>query len=1146
MKKLKYGLKITLVSILLLSNSLPGSIAALAEENTKSSNIATDGKVAESMTESVEGEFSSSSSIDSSSERSENEEVNRLLTNPFADNPYFPEEPTEQDIKDASILPGEIPLAELQQQLRGFASSYSYSNYLSSNNNQIIKYPHANIVTNYKPQFPKFGYAEGVGKPRGIVIHETANPNSTIWNEINYMTNNYKNAFVQAFADANNIIEIHPTDYAAWGAGPNANPYFVHIELVEHSNKTDFYKSVNNQAYYAAHILKRYNLLPGRAAGGKGNPQGSVWGHFEVSSLLGGTNHSDPVGYFQKYGYSFNEFYELVQYHYNTLNYTIITEEKEVNSQGLVIQSEDIFSKPRTTIEAIKTSSTVNSLNKYVSVTKEATTSDGKKHYYSKELGGWVSTSSINLYDAVEYSKTVNYKGSIKATSEAGIHGIYDGIYNSGPGISNVGVNTLYENQDITIIGEAKTNRAIWYQFTNTNGVVGWMDSKAFVKYDNILYEKTVNISGMVNTEQIVGNQAIYDGIYNTKPLINIVGQGKQFAEQSVTVTKEAKTDQGVWYYFEYNGREVGWIESKAIVPVDKIEYDKAVDYTLKIKPLDQAKNHGIYPKIYNTAVNNIGFSAAPYASKGVKVAREAKTSRATWYQFFVDGKLIGWLDSRAFETYDIITDQKDMNMLAKIVPLAQAKNHGVYNEIYNTSPNAIGTTATAYAAKGITIVKQARTTRALWYQFALDGKIIGWMDSRAFVMYDTITNENTQNLWAQVLSNDQVKNHGVFKEIYNTGPNAIGLSAGTPYASKVVKIIKEARTKSALWYQFTVEGKLIGWMDSRAFSLYDVITDQKTLNVWAKILPNEKVKGHGVFSEIYRTSPTAVGLSSGTPYAGKGVKIIQEAKTSRAHWYQFSLDGNIIGWMDSRAFTAYDSIVYKKDVMYQKEIKQGITHGVYNGIYNTDPSVVNIGTNIPYFKKKVVVIAEAKTARAVWYQFAVEGKTIGWMDSQAFTDINDVNSTFVYESAISAQKAIKGGDLFASVMIAQAILESNYGKSELGTAPNHNLFGIKGKYNGAYVMKDTLEFDVQANKWVTVKAEFKKYPSKQESFEDNGDKLLNGVSWDKNYYRGTWKSVAKNYQNATKFLTGKYATDPTYHDKLNRIITEWNLTQYD
>ena len=43
--------------------------------------------------------------------------------------------------------------------------------------------------------------------------------------------------------------------------------------------------------------------------------------------------------------------------------------------------------------------------------------------------------------------------------------------------------------------------------------------------------------------------------------------------------------------------------------------------------------------------------------------------------------------------------------------------------------------------------------------------------------------------------------------------------------------------------------------------------------------------------------------------------------------------------------------------------------------------------------------------------------------------------------------------------MMAQAIVESGWGASTLSKAPNYNLFGIKGSYNGQSVYMDTWEY---------------------------------------------------------------------------------------
>ena len=49
-----------------------------------------------------------------------------------------------------------------------------------------------------------------------------------------------------------------------------------------------------------------------------------------------------------------------------------------------------------------------------------------------------------------------------------------------------------------------------------------------------------------------------------------------------------------------------------------------------------------------------------------------------------------------------------------------------------------------------------------------------------------------------------------------------------------------------------------------------------------------------------------------------------------------------------------------------------------------------------------------------------------------------------------------------------------------------------------------------------------------------------------KNIYAGVRKSNTNSYQDATAALTGVYATDTSYGDKLNQIIEEYHLTDYD
>jgi flagellum-specific peptidoglycan hydrolase FlgJ/LysM repeat protein len=157
----------------------------------------------------------------------------------------------------------------------------------------------------------------------------------------------------------------------------------------------------------------------------------------------------------------------------------------------------------------------------------------------------------------------------------------------------------------------------------------------------------------------------------------------------------------------------------------------------------------------------------------------------------------------------------------------------------------------------------------------------------------------------------------------------------------------------------------------------------------------------------------------------------------------------------------------------------------------------------------------------------------------------SNVQQRFIQQVGPLAQQVASVNDLYASVMIAQAILESGWGQSTLTTQAN-NMFGIKGSYNGQFVEMRTLEDDGKGNLYEIV-AKFRKYPSLKESFEDNAHVLkttsfVSGVY----FYSGAWKSNTSSYRDATQWLQGRYATDTTYASKLNNLITTYNLTQFD
>lgn len=151
----------------------------------------------------------------------------------------------------------------------------------------------------------------------------------------------------------------------------------------------------------------------------------------------------------------------------------------------------------------------------------------------------------------------------------------------------------------------------------------------------------------------------------------------------------------------------------------------------------------------------------------------------------------------------------------------------------------------------------------------------------------------------------------------------------------------------------------------------------------------------------------------------------------------------------------------------------------------------------------------------------------------------------FIGKIGEPARKIGKEKDLYASVMIAQAILESASGQSGLAQAPNYNLFGIKGTHNGKSVSMATEE-DLGNGTMYATQSGFRVYENYEDSLNDYATLIKEGISGNSDYYAGVWKSNAETYQDATKFLTGRYATDTQYNLKLNGLIETYDLTNYD
>ena len=148
-----------------------------------------------------------------------------------------------------------------------------------------------------------------------------------------------------------------------------------------------------------------------------------------------------------------------------------------------------------------------------------------------------------------------------------------------------------------------------------------------------------------------------------------------------------------------------------------------------------------------------------------------------------------------------------------------------------------------------------------------------------------------------------------------------------------------------------------------------------------------------------------------------------------------------------------------------------------------------------------------------------------------------DFRQAYIEDTEKMAVRIARKNNILPSVMLAQSILESNWGRSELSREYN-NYFGIKAVKKDQGIVFETEEYvDGESGRYME---NFKKYSSKRESFEHYAKLLSTAKRYEK-------VKTAKNYKEAAKYIKeGGYATDPSYADKIISVVEKYELDKYD
>ena len=502
-----------------------------------------------------------------------------------------------------------------------------------------------NYESDIADYLPQYDYRNGA--PEGIVLHDTANDNSTIEGEINYMKNNYNNAFVHAYVDGDRIIETANTDYLSWGGGPVANERYIQVELVHTHTPEDFARSMNNYADYAATNLRYYGLSPDSA---EYDGQGTVWTHKAVSNYLGGTDHTDPHDYLARNNYSYDELYDLINEKY-LIQTGQVADWGESGSSDSGDTSENDDNTNDTETPSTNDELTVNELTDkqgtvkennngvYTSVYDEkgvqksyvnGTTYDltkeaklGDKSFYliadqkSKDSIGWMQTGDITVKqdentttDKLTVSELENTRGTVKENN----NGVYTSVYDK-QGVQKSYVNgTTYDLTKKADYGD-KSFYLITDQKSKDN--LGWMQTGDIVIQQSATKEatkettpRTANTNTQNTATQTATKNVKQLGQFTTeKPEIKTSVNGNtalnstKYANKTFTVGKQRTQGDNTYVLIQNNkdNTPIGWVNSKDI-NTRNLSQSAAKSGNYTVKPT----NNGLY--------------AVPWGSKAQKL----------------------------------------------------------------------------------------------------------------------------------------------------------------------------------------------------------------------------------------------------------------------------------------------------------------------------------------------------------------------------------------------------------------------------------------------------------------------------------------------------------------------------------------------
>ena len=551
---------------------------------------------------------------------------------------------------------------------------------------------------------------------------------------------------------------------------------------------------------------------------------------------------------------------------------------------------------------------------------------------------GWFDKNGLEVQRVLS-TEDVNYKAEV----------IRSWSINTAPwgteGFKEITSGAKYLGKTVDIIQEKVTPRST-YSLISINGEeIGWID-KGALDLNPILSSTDTNYIAKIEKGWSI----------NTKPWgvigFEFIEDASSYVGKNVRVIQEKVTPRSTYGLLEYNGRTLGWFDTKGL-DEQRVLSTRTTNYVAKIN-----KGWSINSKPWG--VNGFEFieDATSYIGQTVTVTQEKDTPRSTYGLLELNGEILGWFDINGLEIQEVL-NTRTVNYTATV-----EKPWSINTLPWGVNGYKLVDNGSSYLEQTVSVTQEKGTPRGTYALISIHGREIGWIDKGALNIHHVVLSTRNTNYAAKITKGWSINTKPWGVEGYKT------VASGEDYFNETVEITQEKTTPRSTYALITIDGKEVGWIDTGALEKQRVLSTRVT-NYVAKVEKSWSINTEPWGVEGYKF------IEDASPYVGKNVEVIQEKQTPRSTYGLLTYNGTTLGWFDINGLNI-QRVLSTRNTNYVAKVEKSWS-------LNTQPWGTNgyifIESATPYVGELVKVVQEKDTPRSTYALLSLNGLELGWFD---------------------------------------------------------------------------------------------------------------------------------------------------------------------